>query len=338
MLLRPLLCLVLLGICAVARAEPTADELISHGIELRKQGKNAEALQEFQHAAQLAPSPRATAQIALAQQALGEWVDAETGLNAALAASEDAWIDRNRSPLTAARETVRSHLGSLKFESNLRELQLLVNGHDLGTIPITTVLRVPAGEVALEARAPGYLPAHESVTAGAGGEQRIVLALVPEREPNPPAQPETLATPSPAPVTPPISEPHWTAPSAPEPAAADSGAGRGMRTGAVVAFVAGGLALATGITAHVIREYHASRWNDGTFCKPPREQTCGGYKKTVETSQTVAIIGYAAAGGLLAGGLALWLAAPGGEPKHTPQAWTVVADPRGAAINWRTEF
>jgi hypothetical protein len=111
-----------------------------------------------------------------------------------------------------------------------------------------------------------------------------------------------------------------------------------MKTAAVVAFAAGGLALVTGITAHVIREYHASRWNDKTYCKPPLEQTCGGYRKTAETAQTVAIVGYAAAGGLLVGGVALWLAAPSGERKHTPQAWTVVIDPRGTAISWRTEF
>ncbi|HEX4352161.1 MAG TPA: tetratricopeptide repeat protein, partial [Polyangiales bacterium] len=67
------------------RAEDSADALISQGVALRKQGKNAEALVDFQRAYQISPSPRAQAQIALAEQALGDWIAAEDGLVSALA-------------------------------------------------------------------------------------------------------------------------------------------------------------------------------------------------------------------------------------------------------------
>ena len=59
-----------------------AEALIQHGIELRRAGKNGEALSEFQKAYAIAPTPRAQAQIALALHALGDWLGAERGLDA----------------------------------------------------------------------------------------------------------------------------------------------------------------------------------------------------------------------------------------------------------------
>jgi hypothetical protein len=129
---------------------------------------------------------------------------------------------RDRSPPSAARETVRNHLGTLGFESNLRALQLLLSGHDLGTIPVTSVLRVPAGNLALEARAPGYLPAYESLSVAPRSEQRTALVPAPPEPPTEtlPAAGSTLTRAG----NQTISEPHWTAASA-RSSAADSGAG-----------------------------------------------------------------------------------------------------------------
>src|SRR5262245_14916190 len=75
-------------------AQDAGDDSIARGVALRRQGRNAEALAEFQKAYARDPSPRALAQIALAQQALGNWVVAETGLVDALAARNDPWIQR----------------------------------------------------------------------------------------------------------------------------------------------------------------------------------------------------------------------------------------------------
>src|SRR3982751_2270792 len=81
----------LVGAARQARADD-AEPLIRRGIELRRAGRDAEALEQFRQANQLAPSPRAAAQIGLAEQALGRWLDADGHLRAALAAPSDPWI------------------------------------------------------------------------------------------------------------------------------------------------------------------------------------------------------------------------------------------------------
>src|SRR5580704_12825575 len=73
-------------------ATPNDEALIAEGIALREQGRDREALELFVRAAALAASPRATAQIGLAQQALGHWVEAEAGLRTALEQGTDPWI------------------------------------------------------------------------------------------------------------------------------------------------------------------------------------------------------------------------------------------------------
>jgi hypothetical protein len=60
-----------------------ADVLIKPGVELRREGKDQVALEEFRPAFDVAPTPRALAQIALAEEALGRWIDAEAHIGKA---------------------------------------------------------------------------------------------------------------------------------------------------------------------------------------------------------------------------------------------------------------
>lgn len=85
-------------LCAGARPafaapdDPDAEALINRGIELREHGKDDEALGVFKKAFAKSPTPRARAQVALAEQALGLWTAAESDLASCLAAADDAWI------------------------------------------------------------------------------------------------------------------------------------------------------------------------------------------------------------------------------------------------------
>ena len=56
---------------AASPANAAAEAAISKGIELRRQGRDRDALTEFQKAVGLHKTPRAVAQVALAEQALG---------------------------------------------------------------------------------------------------------------------------------------------------------------------------------------------------------------------------------------------------------------------------
>ncbi len=102
-----------MALSASVRADDV-DAIISRGVELSRQGRDADALLEFQRAVRLRDTPRARAQTALAEQALGLWVAAEADLLDALVHKNDPWIEKNRATLGAALVTIQSHLGSLE--------------------------------------------------------------------------------------------------------------------------------------------------------------------------------------------------------------------------------
>ena len=83
---------------SVARADEV-DDWIDRGIELRRVRKDGEALEFFRRAYQARPAPRTRAQMALAEQALGRWIEAETDLAETLRTQGDTWVDKNRDKL-----------------------------------------------------------------------------------------------------------------------------------------------------------------------------------------------------------------------------------------------
>src|SRR5262245_2686652 len=96
-----------------------ADELIAAGVEKRKEGHEAEALELFHKAYELYPTPRALGQLGLAAKSIRRYVEAERYLEEALAAKEDPWIERNREALELALQVVSKQLASLMVKSNV---------------------------------------------------------------------------------------------------------------------------------------------------------------------------------------------------------------------------
>src|SRR5258708_34500686 len=97
-----------------ARAEAAvADLAIAHGVSLRREHRDTEALAEFRRAYAEAPTPRALAQIGLAEAALEQWVTAEVDLQRALA-SDDPWIAKHRQVLRLALNEIDAHLATLE--------------------------------------------------------------------------------------------------------------------------------------------------------------------------------------------------------------------------------
>ena len=139
------LALVLLGVLlsvrpAAASPREDADAALRRGVELRREGKDADALEMFQRALSLSPSPRARAQVALAEQALSLWTAAERDLAMALAARDDPWIRQNREALEGA-------------------------------------ARVVAGLVTIEARASGHEPASRTLHIAPESTTTVTLVL-----------------------------------------------------------------------------------------------------------------------------------------------------------------
>lgn len=231
-----------LGAPALAQdsAESSAsDLLIAEGLELRRGGRDVEALRRFERAYELSGAPRALAQIAVAEQALGRWLDAERHLVDAMAA-EDPWIAERRPVLEEALAAIRAHLASVEVSASVAGATLLLNGADLGALPLATPARVVAGTLELEVRAGDHHTLRRSIDARGGQLVREHFELSP-RAP-------VVASPRAA--------PHASGRVEPTPAIESSAREGLLVAGAVLAAVAG-LTVVGGLVAMGVREEHA---------------------------------------------------------------------------------
>jgi hypothetical protein len=179
----------------LAASDEDDDDAIRHGLELRRQGRDREALVEFQAAYDHSKSSHALAQIGLAEQALGQWPEAEDDVSKALLDAHAPWVRKNRDALNAALAEIRRHLGTLDVLGP-DGAEVLIDGQTVGVLPFTRPVRTTIGQVNVEVRKPGYLPSIRPVTIAAGVLTRERLSLqsvpvVPAGLTTPPATRET---------------------------------------------------------------------------------------------------------------------------------------------------
>lgn len=207
----------------VAQAAPTAqaddyEASIKRGVALRREGKDREALAEFQRALALRETPQVLAQIGLAEQALGVWLGAEEHLQKALKGKGDPWLARNEATLRKSLAAVAEHLGGLEIWGEPASADVIVNGKPAGKLGVSPSIRVIAGTCSLLVHADGYEDLTRQIQVGAGGMVRENVQLVPSPQKRtltaPP--PAVAAAPEPAPAlevtrtAPPASEPSPT--------------------------------------------------------------------------------------------------------------------------------
>jgi hypothetical protein len=285
-----------------ARADTDAAEaerLISEGVALRQQAKDAEALADFTRAFELTHDPRARAQMGLAEEALGQWVLAETHLQEALAA-DSAWITRHRGDLSGALEDIRGHLGSLEVLEGTAGAEVLVNGLSVGRMPLTKPLRVPAGTVALEVRAPGFVPVARSVNVPANGVARETVGLARDEAWRAPAA---------------LRSDGAVAPIATTALAAASVSRTDWRRVAAWASAGGAVAsLAVGIVFTSRVYSYADKFNRSCGVDDPDlgGGSCRSYHDTSTSAEAPAVVGYSLAAALAAVSVYLF------EQKHSP--------------------
>jgi hypothetical protein len=274
---------------APCAAAPEAARAIEHGLELRRAQKDVEALAEFRRAYALDATPRARVQIALAEQALGRWRDAEVDLEAALSDQHDTWIAANRVALEASRAELALHLATIRVTSNVPGAQLQVNGAP--PVPLPQSLRVEAGELSLRVEAPGFGPVDRvrRVTGGEVLDQDFALVSSPPGLP-PTCPPEASGLPVAESIRPP-------------PPRSSSRAVWGWAT-----LGAAALPLAFGIVESILRDEHARTYDDNTRCPPGyKEALCGGQRADAETATVLSVVGYAGAASLASVGVVLVL-------------------------------
>jgi hypothetical protein len=189
---------LLIGVALLAAAgggrpapdEDQADALIKRGVQLRKSGDDVGALPVLEKAYQLSPTPRASAQLGLVEQALGRWDEAEQHLGMAIRSTGDDWIEEHRDALQKALGIIRGHVGSLQISGEPAGASVFVNGRRVGALPLREPVRVIAGDVDVELRADGYKRAAQKIAVQPYQHRPLVMRLeridlAPARRPPP---------------------------------------------------------------------------------------------------------------------------------------------------------
>jgi tetratricopeptide repeat protein/PEGA domain-containing protein len=153
------------------------DALIEQGLALRRQGKPAEALELFQRAHAIAPTPRTYGQMGLAEASLRRYVDADVHLEVSLANPDDPWVIKNRAFLEQALAACKQHIGELVV-SGPAGVEVFVAGNSAGTLPAVPALRLPEGRVSVTASGSGYKPFETTVTIRPGKRTPLSVAMV----------------------------------------------------------------------------------------------------------------------------------------------------------------
>jgi hypothetical protein len=292
-----------LGTTAPARAtDDSADAHLRAGLALRREHKNLEALEEFRQAYVLAPTPQASAQIGLAEQALALWIDAEVDLQVALSAKDDEWIARNREPIEAALRTIDDELGWLTVAASDPQAMIALDGTALGKGSWN--VRIPVGvHDVLVSAAQATGPVHQNIQVSAHEHVRVVVLVPP-----PVAVPATLGATATAVSGPlePIAMPGPT----PQPAQRIAGytAGALGVAGLATSFVLGGLALHE---RAVVDAHCADKHCDS------QGLAAGQVGPSLATGSTIA---FAAGVVSLGAGTALVLTAPSPHATHAPSS------------------
>jgi len=156
-----------------------AEDLIREGVALRREGEDDAALEKFESAYALHPTPRGKAQIGLAEAALGRWVIAEAHLEEALAAESDPWITQARPTLERTLQTVRQRLGSIEVLGGVPGAEVRLDGRPVGTLPLDAPIRVVAGTVTLVVDHPDHYPVERRVVVPRARLTRETVQLNP---------------------------------------------------------------------------------------------------------------------------------------------------------------
>ncbi len=189
----PLVSFVCLILCTTGTSVWAADDpesLIHEGIELRKAGQDARAEGYIRRAYELAPTPRATAQLGLVELAVSDYVNAEIHLGKALASSNDAWILQYQKVLETSRNMARANLLRIEVSGSLPGATFTIEGAPSRPLPADGTFWVtPGPSTAVHIDVTGHKTAEFRVGGAAGEIKRISVDMPLLRAEPPPTAP-----------------------------------------------------------------------------------------------------------------------------------------------------
>lgn len=266
-------CLLSTVICGVGRAAaPGADELITRGLELRRQAKPEQALEMFQRAHALAPSSRTLGQMGLVETSLEHWLDAETHLVASLAVPDDAWVRKNRTFLDQALKVSQSHIGELVI-TGPGGTDVAVDGKHVGTLPAIQTVKLVQGNAVVTANGAGFNDFSKTVAIEGGAKTSLAIVLDPvEKRPA-----VALAAPVPLPA------------SSPPPPSVTEHRGRAWKTVAGTGLVAAGAGLLAWGILWIAVDHNDDCPMSGAACNKVYDTKTGGWILTAGGAAAAAV-------------------------------------------------
>jgi hypothetical protein len=173
--------LVLLSVFAQAGAQPASPEakaraqaLLKEGAQQYQQGAYHDALDRFEQAYAVFPSPKLLFNIGQATRELGRPVDSVDAFEKFLAQSPDAAPEL----IAEAKRSIAElslRIGKLLVECTIAGAEISVDGRPVGRTPLVDLVRVLPGTHQVTATHPSATPAVENVVAAAGTVQTVVM-------------------------------------------------------------------------------------------------------------------------------------------------------------------
>jgi len=328
-----------------AGAKAEARARFERGVQLGHDGDYRQAAAEFQRAYELSPHYAVLYNLAQAQVALGQPVEAiDTFQRYLLEGGANVPADR-RAEVQATIKQQQAHVSMLTVETNVAGASIVVDGVSVGRSPLAGPLRVARGKHQITAALDGYRAQPQTVVA----EEKSRVSVQLERGPAPADVPRPAAPAAAAASTAQAAPGPFHAVSAgtappPEPAplVSTQSPGPGDEAPAhgdvrrTVGFVAGGLGVAMGAAALGCYLWNRSRFDDYEAARVNDVAKADSIRSVNAVTTGLAIGG----GVLLATGVVLVLTAPP-RAAEAPQAGltagsSVAIGPRG--VSWRTTW
>lgn len=201
-----------------------AAALIDEGVALQASGNFPGAIEKYQQAQAIQPSPRGAGQMGLAEDAFGDIARAQEHITEALASKRDPWVRENRRKLQQTLARIEKQIGEITVSGTPDGAEVFVNGRSVGRLPFARSVKVASGSLTIRAEHEGYDMWEQTVELAPHEVRPVAIEMARKSEPPlvvpiPIPPPEVAA--QPPPPAPPPQEPPPPPPEPEKPSQAD---------------------------------------------------------------------------------------------------------------------
>lgn len=193
-----------------------AAALIDEGVALQASGNFPGAIEKYQQAQAIQPSPRGAGQMGLAEDAVGDIARAQEHITEALASKRDPWVRENRRKLQQTLARIEKQIGEITPSGTPDGAEVFVNGRSVGRLPFDGPVKVASGSLTIRAEHEGYDTWEQTVALAPHEVRPVAIEMARKSEP-PLVVPIPIPPPEVAVEPPPPAPPPEPAPPPPEP-------------------------------------------------------------------------------------------------------------------------